>query len=116
VRFQVLTEVSIKIRAFWDVGRCSLAVDRRFRGAYCLRHQGTIHRPYLWNVGFVSYTTRLYISEGNSPLATARAWNLIFPTFKERHHIFTINICQLIIFWVKQRLHWGKNKTHSTVQ
>jgi hypothetical protein len=28
-------------RAFWDVTPCSLAgVDRRFRGAYCLHHQG----------------------------------------------------------------------------
>jgi len=30
----------MKIRAFWDVAPCSLGVDRRFRGAYCLHHQG----------------------------------------------------------------------------
>jgi hypothetical protein len=24
---------------FWDVAPCSLGVDRRFRGAYCLHHQ-----------------------------------------------------------------------------
>jgi hypothetical protein len=40
VRFQVLTAASMKIRAFWDVAPCSLRVDRRFRGAYCLCHQG----------------------------------------------------------------------------
>jgi hypothetical protein len=41
VRFQVLTAASMKIRAFWDMAPCSLvAVDRRFRGAYCLHHQG----------------------------------------------------------------------------
>jgi hypothetical protein len=31
----------MKMRAFWDVTPCSLVgVDRRFRGAYCLHHQG----------------------------------------------------------------------------
>jgi hypothetical protein len=30
-----------KIRAFWDIAPCSLVVvDRRFRGSYCLHHQG----------------------------------------------------------------------------
>jgi hypothetical protein len=40
VRFQVLTAASMKIRAFSDVALCSLGVDRRFRGAYCLHHHG----------------------------------------------------------------------------
>jgi hypothetical protein len=40
VRFHVLTAESMKIRAFWDTAPCSLGVDRRFRGAYCLHHQG----------------------------------------------------------------------------
>jgi hypothetical protein len=41
MRFQVLTAVSMKIRAFWDNAPCSLVVvDRRFRREYCLRHQG----------------------------------------------------------------------------
>jgi hypothetical protein len=26
-------------RAFWDIAPCSLVVDRRFIGAYCLHHQ-----------------------------------------------------------------------------
>jgi hypothetical protein len=30
----------MKIRVFWGVVPCSLGVDRRFRGAYCLHHQG----------------------------------------------------------------------------
>jgi hypothetical protein len=31
----------MKIIAFWDMAPCSLIkVDRRFRGAYCLHHQG----------------------------------------------------------------------------
>jgi hypothetical protein len=40
-RLQVLTAAIMKIRAFWDVAPCSLVgVERRFRGAYCLHHQG----------------------------------------------------------------------------
>jgi hypothetical protein len=65
VRFQVLTEASMKIIAFWDIVPCGLvAVDRRFRGAYCLHHQGgdggdDNHRPdyegstHLRNVGLL---------------------------------------------------------------
>jgi hypothetical protein len=31
----------LKIRDFWNVAQCSLVgVGRRFRGAYCLHHQG----------------------------------------------------------------------------
>jgi hypothetical protein len=41
VRFLVLTAASMKFRLFWDVAPCShVEVDRRFRGAYCLHHQG----------------------------------------------------------------------------
>jgi hypothetical protein len=30
-----------KMTVFWDVAPCSLVqIDRRFRGAYCLLHQG----------------------------------------------------------------------------
>jgi hypothetical protein len=36
-----------KIRAFWDVTLCSvMEVDRRFRGAYYLHHQGDVLRYY----------------------------------------------------------------------
>jgi hypothetical protein len=41
VRFQVLTAASMKFKVFWDILTCSqVDVDRRFRGAYCLYHQG----------------------------------------------------------------------------
>jgi hypothetical protein len=43
LRFKVLTVVRMKIRVFWDIASCSLIIDRHFRGAYCLHHQG-IHR------------------------------------------------------------------------
>jgi uncharacterized membrane protein (DUF485 family) len=41
VGFQVLTAANMKFRVFWDVALCShVEVDRRFKGAYCLHHQG----------------------------------------------------------------------------
>jgi hypothetical protein len=41
MRFQVLTATRIKTTVFWDVAPCSLVeTDRRFRGAFCLHHQG----------------------------------------------------------------------------
>jgi hypothetical protein len=33
--------ITMKFSVFWDVAPCSeVDVDRRFRGAYCLHHQG----------------------------------------------------------------------------
>jgi hypothetical protein len=41
VRYEVLTAANIKMAVFWVVAQCSLVeIYRRFRGAYCLRHQG----------------------------------------------------------------------------
>jgi hypothetical protein len=41
VRFQVLAAESMEFRlVFWDVLPCKIIVDRRFRGMYCLHHQG----------------------------------------------------------------------------
>jgi hypothetical protein len=43
VRFQILTPANLKMTAFWDIAPCSLVeVDRRFRCAYCLHHQGDV--------------------------------------------------------------------------
>jgi hypothetical protein len=40
-RFEVITAVSLKMVVSWDLSLYSLVnVDRRFRGAYCLHHQG----------------------------------------------------------------------------
>jgi hypothetical protein len=33
---------SMKFIVFWDVVPCSHEVDRRFKGAYCLRHHGEV--------------------------------------------------------------------------
>jgi hypothetical protein len=39
--FRFSRAASMKFRVFWDVAPCSqVDVDRRFRGAYCLHHQG----------------------------------------------------------------------------
>jgi hypothetical protein len=46
---------------FWDVLPCKMIVDRRFRGAYCLHHQG-------W--------ATLAHSSLNIILAAVRTWNL----------------------------------------
>jgi hypothetical protein len=54
VRFQVLTAASMKFRVVWDVAPCShVEVSRRFRGAYCVHHQGDDDggSTHLWNVG-----------------------------------------------------------------
>jgi hypothetical protein len=41
LRFQVLTAASMMFRAvFWVILPCKMIVGRRFRGAYCLHHQG----------------------------------------------------------------------------
>jgi hypothetical protein len=50
VRFQVLTAASMMFRIiFWDVLPCKMIVGRRFRGAYCLHHQGWVRvRAWWW--------------------------------------------------------------------
>jgi hypothetical protein len=40
VRYQVLKAAGMKMAAFWDTAPRSLKVYHRFRGAYCLHHQG----------------------------------------------------------------------------
>jgi hypothetical protein len=47
---------NVEITAFWDTSPCSLLeADRRFRGAYCLHHEGDLPDNgsivHLWNVG-----------------------------------------------------------------
>jgi hypothetical protein len=42
--------------AFWDIAPCSLGVDRRFNGVYCIRRQGDV---------FSNENTRRYIPENS---------------------------------------------------
>jgi hypothetical protein len=51
IRLQVLTAATMKIIVFWDIGPWGLVeIDRRFRSAYCLPHQGDIYNKHLWNI------------------------------------------------------------------
>jgi hypothetical protein len=52
VRVQVLKAANVKFAVFWDVALCChFEVDRRFRGTYCLHHQGDNGgSTHLWNV------------------------------------------------------------------
>jgi hypothetical protein len=44
VRFQVLTAPSMNKIAFWNMAPCSsVKVNRHFRDAYCLHHQGIVN-------------------------------------------------------------------------
>jgi hypothetical protein len=53
VRFQVLSEASMKFRfVFWEVLPCKIIFDRRFRGTFCLHHQGDEKT----NLNFIVYT------------------------------------------------------------
>jgi hypothetical protein len=64
----------MKIRASWDVAPCSLVgVERGFRGAYCLHHQGDelffalmMEAIRTSETSVYSETTRHYIAEGSN--------------------------------------------------
>jgi hypothetical protein len=108
----------MKTIAFWDVAPCSLEqIDIRFRGAYCLHHQGalttnnTIIRSLMMeairtsetSVNFCE-TTRRNIPE-DSHIQTLRGWDILhwhtfIPSF--------VNIGQLVL-----QLKWRDK--HSTV-
>jgi hypothetical protein len=49
VRFQVPTATSMKMTVIWDVAPCSLVeIVLRFRGAYCIHHQGKHNLLYFF--------------------------------------------------------------------
>jgi hypothetical protein len=53
VGFEVLTAVSTKMAVFWVVAPCSLVeVYQRFRGPWCLHHQGDIATAIFYNALF----------------------------------------------------------------
>jgi hypothetical protein len=69
---------SVKVRAFWDIAPCSLGVDRRFSGAYCLHHQGDEWQDAVCTSETSVYfneTTRCYIPVGSN-LHTCHRENL----------------------------------------
>jgi hypothetical protein len=67
VRFQVLTEASMKFRfVFWDVLPCKIIVNRRFRGSTYLWIMAMSNRPddggstHLWKVGWQLFYTAVH--------------------------------------------------------
>jgi hypothetical protein len=43
--FQILTTANMKMAAFWILRRGLVGVNQRFRGTYCLHHQGDKSKP-----------------------------------------------------------------------
>jgi hypothetical protein len=69
VRFQVLTAASMMFRiVFWDVLPCKIILDRYFRGAYLLHHQGWVMMEAVrsFETSVDNYFTRQYILEDSS--------------------------------------------------
>jgi hypothetical protein len=70
VKYQVLMAANMNNTIFWGIAPYSLVeADRRFRGTYCLPHQGGDgDSTYLWNVALLQriytalYPRRLYSS------------------------------------------------------
>jgi hypothetical protein len=66
---------TLKTRAFWDIAQCSLAeVDRRFRRAYCLHHQGD--RSSETSVSFYQTARCNNSKDGIFILDAVRTWDL----------------------------------------
>jgi hypothetical protein len=71
----------LKFRVFWDVVlRSLIGLARRFRGAYCLQHQGDDGDiTHLWNVGPLQWGyTALHPKRLNFILAAVRILNFTF--------------------------------------
>jgi hypothetical protein len=65
MRFQVLTAASVKMAAFWDIAPYNpVELDRHFRGACCLHHQGTPIMEAVLTSVYLNETTRRYVLEG----------------------------------------------------
>jgi hypothetical protein len=54
----------MKMRAFWDTAKCSLAgVDRRFRREYCVHHQGDEKAGRERIAGYIGFGYRLLYNQ-----------------------------------------------------
>jgi hypothetical protein len=88
LRFEVLTASSMKTTVFCDVALCNLAgVDRRFRCAYCVHHQGVglLQRDYkaLYPRRLSSWHTTLlqmYFQCDGTPDTSVYTWSSSFLT------------------------------------
>jgi hypothetical protein len=74
----------VNMTAFWDIAPSNLVgVDRRFRGAYCLHHQGYDYHPddggsmHIWNVGILATLHGAISQEALIfTFVAVRTWNL----------------------------------------
>jgi hypothetical protein len=68
----------MNIIVFWDVLPCKIIVDRRFGGAYCLHHQGSLMMEAVCTseTSVDNHFTWQYIPEDNSEPHTRRRENL----------------------------------------
>jgi hypothetical protein len=87
----------MKFRVFWDIAPCSdVEVDRRFRGAYCLNHQGDVLmmeavRTSETSVNF-NVTTRRYIPEDSElPQLKSKNINNFLEIVSPCNHHTTVN-------------------------
>jgi hypothetical protein len=81
---------------FWDILPCKIIVDRRFRGAYCLHHQGC--STYIWNVGRQFYT---------AVYPRRQLWTELS---KSKHSLFIISEYSYISFLEETLLVCDENK------
>jgi hypothetical protein len=59
---------NLKKTAFWDIALCSLEVDRRFRGVYCLHNRpGKGGSTQLWNVSLLQRDDKALYPKRLSP-------------------------------------------------
>lgn len=76
-----------EVAAFWHIPLHSLVVDRRFRGAYCLYHQGDeLWWRHLWNVGhclrdYAAQQPRSFSCRYSPPRALLMILNLLLPRY-----------------------------------
>jgi hypothetical protein len=102
VRFQVLTAASTMFRVvFWDILPCKMIVDRRFRGAYCLHHQG-------WQYAPLKRRSTIIIHGSTSQKTTLNMSHFVFT-------ILTLLVIRsLIIIFKKQKKEKLANHTERT--
>jgi hypothetical protein len=91
MRFQVLTAASMMFRVvLWVILPCKMIVDRRFRGAYCLHHQGSA-------ILFIQFYVFITLSNFNLLRMSGFLW-------RSRHVRPNSDlknlICVACIFWV----------------
>jgi hypothetical protein len=70
---EAFTATNMKMAVFWDVAQCRVEdTDRRFRGAYCLRHLGNPLPSGLKMEAVYSSETLIYILTSSHSVTTQK--------------------------------------------